>query len=191
MVTKRDKETNFAEREKNDEMSSADQQREEYQERAKREARYEGEVDPASMIVSPHSKPKIESETKIIGSFDGDPRVISPLAVDTQTEGTETPWRDTPPTNVSSTFETNNDHSPPHDPNTDPEDLDSMHEDLVPPEGEVPLARGYQLGQEVPPVETRPAVEVFPPERDKDMEPPRPRPSQNERDEPARRRAER
>ena len=190
MVTKRDKETNFAEREKNDEMSSADQQREEYQERARREARYEGEVDPASMIVSPHSKPKIESETKIIGSFDGDPRVISPLAVDTETEGTETPWRDTPPTNVSSTFETNNDHSPPHDPNTDPADLDAMHEDLVPPEGE-PLARGYQLGQEPPPVETRPAVEVFPPERDKDMEPPRPRPSQNERDEPARRRSER
>ena len=91
-------------------------------------------------------------------------------AVDTPTEGTETPWRDTPPTNVSSVFETNNDHSPPHDPDTDPEDLDSMHEDLVPPEGEQPEGKvrsaGFRLGQDAPPVETRSAVEVFPPERE-------------------------
>lgn len=177
MVTNRDKETDFAERAKKDAMSSADLQREEYQERAKRETQYTGPDEPASMIISPHTKPKIESETKIIGAHDGDPRVIAANAVDTPTEGTETPWRDTPPTNISSTFETNNDHSPPHDPNTDPADLDSMHEDLVPPEGEAGARQsgGYRLGEDAPPVETRPAAEVSPPERDADMEPPRPR----------------
>ena len=64
MVTKRDKETDFAERERNNDLTGAEKQREEYQERAKREAPYEGEVDPASMVISPHTKPRIESETK-------------------------------------------------------------------------------------------------------------------------------
>ena len=120
------------------------------------------------MVISPHTKPKLESETRIIGAHAGDPRVVAANAVDTPTEGTETPWRDTPPTNVSSTFETNNDHSPPHDPDTDPDDLDSMHEDLVPPEGEAGGTRsaGFRLGQDAPPIETRTAVEVFPPERE-------------------------
>ena len=161
MATKSDKTTDFAERQRIDEMSSADRQREEWKERASRETKFEGEVDPASMIISPHTKPKIESETKVIGAYQGDPRVISALAVDTPTEGTETPWRDTPPTNVTSVFETANDHSPPHEADVDPDDLNAQPEDGVPE----------------PTVETRSAVEVFPPERDADMEPPRPRKS--------------
>ena len=174
MITKRDKQTEPAARDE-----GAEKYREEWQARATREAPFEGEVDPASMVISPHTKPKIESETKTIGAHAGDPRVVAANAVDTPTEGTETPWRDTPPTNVSSTFETNNDHSPPHDPDTNPDDLDSMHEDLVPPEGELPAGKvrsaGFRLGQDPPPIETRTAVEVFPPEREAGREPARPR----------------
>lgn len=162
MVTKRDKETDFAERERNNDLTGAERQREEYRERAEREAPYEGEVDPASTVISPHTKPKIESETKVIGAHAGDPRVVAANAVDTPTEGTETPWRDTPPTNISSVYETANDHSPPNDPNTDPDDLDAVPEEETPPEADAPP-------------DTRSAVEVFPPERDADMEPPRPR----------------
>jgi hypothetical protein len=186
MITKRDKQTDPAAREEQD---GAERQREEWQARATREAPFQGEVDPASMVISPHTKPKLESETKTIGGA-GDPRVVAANAVDTPTEGTETPWRDTPPTNVSSTFETNNDHSPPHDPDTDPDDLDSMHEDLVPPEQE-----GFRLGQDAPPVETRSAVEVFPPERESGREPARPRRTNEEmfppEREPVKRKAER
>ena len=170
MVTKRDKATDFAERQRNNDLTGAEKQREEYQERAKREAPYEGEIDPASTVISPHTKPRIESETKIVGTYAGDPRVVAANAVDTPTEGTETPWRDTPPTNVSSQFETDNDHSPPHEADVDPEDLDCKLEEDLPPE-----QQAFQMGQDPPPVETRSAVEVFPPERESGREPARPR----------------
>lgn len=97
------------------------------------------EIDPGSMIVAPHLKPKIESITKVVGG-PGDPRggVGAIHSVDTVEDGTETPWRDTPPTNVSSVAETNNDHSPPTDPEIKLEDADAMHEDNVPEEPDPP-----------------------------------------------------
>jgi len=139
-------------------------------------ASYESDVDPASMVVSPQSKPKIESETKEVGG-PGDPRIIAANAVDTPDYGTETPWRDTPPTNVSSIHETNSDQSPPTDPDASQEDCDAMLESEVPPE--VPE------GEVLSTIETRSAVEVFPAEYDSDMEPPRPRNTQSEQEQRA------
>jgi hypothetical protein len=142
MVTKRDKETDFAEREKNNELTGEEQQRQEYEERAKLNAPYEGDIDPASTIISPHTKPKIESETKAVGG-PGDPRgAVASNAVDTPTEGTETPWRDTPPTNISSIAETINDGSPPTDPAIPPEAADAMPEEDVPEEPDPAARRG-------------------------------------------------
>ena len=63
-----------------------------------------GEVDPASMVISPHSKPLLEPDTKKIGG-PGDPRSPSLLGFDTPQYGTETPYRKTPPTNVGSAAE--------------------------------------------------------------------------------------
>lgn len=90
--------------------------------------KFQGEIDPASMVISPQDKPKAEIDPKV------DPKTISSFALDTLTEGTETPWRDTPPTNVSSVHETNNDQSPPTDPDAKVEDCDAQREEDVPPE---------------------------------------------------------
>jgi hypothetical protein len=97
------------------------------------------EINPASMIVAPHLKPRLESETKVVGG-PGDPRggIAAIHSGDTAEDGTETPWRDTPPHNMSSVAETQNDHSPPTDPDIDPEDADSKPEVIVPPEEELP-----------------------------------------------------
>lgn len=92
-------------------------------------------INPASMVDAPQLKPKLESETKTIGG-PGDPRSIAPNAVDTVEYGTETPWRDTPPTNVSSAFETANDASPPTDPAASQDDCNAQPVEEVEPEGD-------------------------------------------------------
>lgn len=98
--------------------------------------KFQGEVDPVSMVISPQYKPRIEPETKIVGG-PGDPRGgVAAIHGDTPTEGTETPWRDTPPTNISSVHETNNDQSPPTDPDADVADCDAQPAGDVPPEPE-------------------------------------------------------
>ena len=97
------------------------------------ETKFQGAIDPTSMVISPHEmiqRPYPHPEPI-------DPVRISAFAVDTPTEGTETPWRDTPPTNISSVHETNNDQSPPTDPAADPADCDAMPEEDVPEEGEL------------------------------------------------------
>jgi len=100
------------------------------------------EINPASMIAAPHLKPKLESETKVVGG-PGDPRggVAAIHSVDTVEDGTETPWRDTPPTNISSVAETYNDSSPPTNPDIPPEAADAMPEDQVPEEPDPPAGR--------------------------------------------------
>ena len=99
-------------------------------------------IHPASMVTAPHLKPKLESETKHVGG-PGDPRggIAAIHSVDTAEDGTETPWRDTPPTNVSSIAETINDGSPPTDPAIPPEYADAMPEDQVPEEPDPPVTR--------------------------------------------------
>jgi hypothetical protein len=106
-----------------------------------RQAGYADDINPADMTVPPQSKPQLESETKEVGALENDPRAgaISPLAVDTVEYGTETPWRDTPPHNYSSQYETDNDHSPPGEPPNDPADTNAsegFNEPETPPEGE-------------------------------------------------------
>jgi len=100
------------------------------------------EVDPVSMIVAPHLKPRLEVETKMVGG-PGDPRggVAAIHSVDTEEDGTETPWRDTPPTNISSIAETINDGSPPTDPDIPLEYADAMPEEDVPEEPDPPATR--------------------------------------------------
>lgn len=76
-------------------------------------ATYQGEIDPADMTVSPQDKPVLESETKVIGG-PGDPRGgPSELSVETPAYGTETPYRKTPPTNISSIAEAGLTSTPP------------------------------------------------------------------------------
>jgi len=101
------------------------------------------QINPASTIIAPHLKPRLESETKVVGG-PGDPRggVGAIHSVDTIEDGTETPWRDTPPTNVSSVAETLNDGSPPTDPAIPPEAADAMPEDQVPDEPDPPPPEG-------------------------------------------------
>lgn len=63
---------------------------------------YQGDIAPSDMTVSPHSKPKLDTETKEIGG-PGDPRRIAVNAsADTFDAGTETPDSPTPPTNITS-----------------------------------------------------------------------------------------
>lgn len=118
----------------------------------KRDLKFQGEIDPTSMVHSPGDKIQRPYPLPEPIGGPGDPRSISPLAVDTPTEGTETPWRDTPPTNVSSVHETNNDQSPPTDPAANVEDCDAQPAVDVPPEGE-------------PVLDARTPAEVFPPDR--------------------------
>lgn len=73
---------------------------------------YQGQIDPASMVVPPQDKPQLESETKEIGGS-GDPRDISTLGSDTPQYGTETPYRKTPPTNMGSVAEAAATSTPP------------------------------------------------------------------------------
>ena len=197
MITKRDKATDVAAR---DERDSDEKYRKEWDERATRDAAFQGDVDPASMVISPHTKPKIESETKIIGAHTGDPArgrrqcrrhsdrrhrdAVAGHAADqrlqrcskpTTTIRRRTTRRPTPTTSTACT------------------------RIYVPPEGELPAGKvrsaGFRLGQDAPPIETRTAVEVFPPERDDDIEPPRKRTNEElfppEQREPVKRRVER
>ena len=93
------------------------------------------EINAASMIVAPHLKPRSKLEARATGIPSAGIQ-----SVDTDESGTETPWRDTPPTNISSVAETFNDGSPPTDPSIPQEAADAMPEDQVPEEPDPPEA---------------------------------------------------
>jgi IPT/TIG domain len=75
-------------------------------------------VDPHTQVLPPATVPPVDAgfvpqqvhAVRLAGAGDQEvPQVISPRAVDTPTYGTETPPRQTPPTNIDSPL----DHSPP------------------------------------------------------------------------------
>jgi hypothetical protein len=93
------------------------------------------EIHPFTTIISPHEN-RAEPDPQPIGG-PGDPRTIAPNALDTVTYATETPERQTPPTNYSVVTE----ETPPTDAELEPSDAE-QHEAVQPPlpeEGE-PLA---------------------------------------------------
>jgi hypothetical protein len=84
------------------------------------------EIQPFTTIVSPHEN-RAEADPQPIGG-PGDPRTIAPNALDTVQYATETPMRQTPPTNYSVATE----ETPPTDAELEPTDAE-QHEAVQPP----------------------------------------------------------
>ena len=103
------------------------------------------EINPFTTIISPHEN-LAEPDPQPIGG-PGDPRVIAPNALDTLLYATETPMRQTPPTNG----EVATDTTPPTEEALEPVDdglEQNTPEEVVPPDPPEEL----RVGDPLPPV---------------------------------------